>query len=251
VAEELILDHERDVTLAGMLRPSPGPLHERVSQVNDPREDTLGLAFVPVVDGETVIDFEDAVAAGHHRDTSLLLGTTYNEFATPLGADDLSDIAAALQAGGASSDSVHQFEAEANRLGPGYGRSQLMVQAMFRLPAVHIASERAATGSGDKTWLYDFRHRSPVVNAAAHCLELPFVWDQLDAPGVAAVLGEAPPRHLADTMHADWVGFITDHSCPWPTVSRSPAGARIYDDSSAYDPDAYRLEHELCTNRPD
>lgn len=251
VTQEVILEHERDATLARMLQPSPGTSQERVSQISDPREDTLGLAFVPVVDGETVIDFEDAVEAGHHRDTPLLLGTTYNEFATPLGADNLTDIAAALRAGGASSDSVHQFEAEANRLGSGYGRSQLMAQAMFRLPAVHIASERAATGSGDRTWLYDFRHRSPVLDAAAHCLELPFVWDQLDAPGVAAVLGDAPPQHLADTMHADWVGFIRDRSCPWPAVSRSPAGAKVYDASSAYDPDAYRLEHELCTNRPD
>ena len=83
------------------------------------------------------------------------------------------------------------------------------------------------------------------MNAAAHCLELPFVWDLLDAPGVQEVLGTAPPQPLADLMHADWVGFITYRRCRWPSLTRGRTGAEIYDAESAYATDAYQLEHEL------
>jgi para-nitrobenzyl esterase len=199
----------------------------------------------PVVDGETVRDFEDSLTSGANRGAPLVMGTTYNEFAIPMGQDDVVGIEVALSRMGASTDSVHQFRTAIDQLGPGYARSQLMARAMFRLPAVHIATEHSTTGSADCTWLYDFRYRSPAINAAAHCLELPFVWDLLDAPCVESALGLSSPQDLTDAMHRDWVQFITDGTCGWAAVSDHPAEGQVYDSTPRYDPHAYQLEREL------
>ena len=56
------------------------------------------------------------------------------------------------------------------------------------------------------TWLYDFRLRHSDTGLAAHCAELPFAWDCLDAPQVATSCDPDPPQELADLMHRGWVG---------------------------------------------
>jgi para-nitrobenzyl esterase len=248
LSEDTILDHERVLNFSNMFMPGASP-GELVSRVVDAREDVLGLAFVPVVDGDLVLDFEAVLNSGIHRGTPLLLGTTYHEFVIPTPNDEPTAIEAALANAGASADTVHQFRAKVQQLGSGYARGQLVSQASFRLPAVHIAGERTRAGSGDRTWLYDFRYPSPLTGAAGHCMELPFVWDVLDAEGVDKVVGADPPQQLAVEMHRDWVRFITSGWCPWATVADQPAGAELYDDDVRFDPDAYRLERELSQGK--
>lgn len=245
VPESVVTDKERELTLRSNVQTNGGSLDELIASIVDPRHDMLRLSFVPVVDDETVLDFEKALAAGQHRDTPLLLGTTYNEFSLS-GDSSLDDpICQALLRRGISPAMVGQFEREARRLGPGHAYRQLMAQAMFRQPAIHIADSRCSAGSSDRTWLYDFRHTSNIPPAASHSHELPFVWDILDAPGVTEALGPDPCQELADAMHRDWVSFIGTGRCDWPSVGASPSGAMVYNQTVAFKSDAYQFEVEL------
>ena len=77
---------------------------------------------------------------------------------------------------------------------------------LFRIPAVAIAQARVGQPGAGDTWSYDFRYRFGATGLAGHCLELPFVWDVLDAPGVTEALGPRPPQQLADVIHAAQAG---------------------------------------------
>ncbi|MEV6345175.1 carboxylesterase family protein [Actinoplanes sp. NPDC051851] len=230
VSEETVLDHQFPMQMAGMVG-EPEPVSSLVARLRDTDQE-IGLAFAPVVDGVTVLPFEEAP----HRSIPLLLGTTLHEFPIPSPLLDPAEVTAALTGAGATSSSVRSFMAETDQIGPGFLRSQLLARAMFRLPAVHAASVRGA----ERTWLYDFRRTAQGI--AAHCMEIPFAFDLLDASGVETVLGANPPQSLADAVHADWVHFVSRGVCAWP----GGVGAQVYTEAgAAYDPEGYRLEREL------
>ena len=87
----------------------------------------------------------------------------------------------------------------------------------------------------DNTWGYRFTWPSPTNGWAFHCLDVPFFFDVLDAPGVAAVAGANPPRELASQIHGSAVEFITTHrlSRPgWPS-------AAVFDTPPSAATDAY------------
>lgn len=238
VTEERMLDAEREVHLAAMPA-GPPPVADILASL---REGATGLPFAPVVDGETVLPFAEAMRTGPHHATPLLLGSTADEFAFPTPPVDEAEVAELLSAAGASPAMVARFLAGAAPLGPPLLRGAILSLGMVRVPVARIVGSRAATAP---TWTYDFRHRSPVSGTAAHCLELPFVFDLLDADGVTTVLGDNPPQRLADQVHADWVRFVTSRTLPWTEAGADPAGARVYADSISYDRNAYRLEWEL------
>lgn len=219
-----------------------------VSAIGAHPAESLSLAFAPVVDGEVVEAAASAFAAGRGGALPLLLGATRNEFAFPIeGGASPEAVAAALSSGGAGEAAIGRFADEVDRVGDAYAQSQLVVSQMFRAPAVHLAAVRAAAGAGERTWLYDFAHPSAVSGFAAHCHEIPFAWDLLDAEGVERELGANPPQALADAVHADWVRFIRDGDAGWTDVVEGPSGARVYGGAEdGYRGDAYRLEAELA-----
>ncbi|MFD9941030.1 carboxylesterase/lipase family protein [Nonomuraea sp. NPDC059023] len=72
-------------------------------------------------------------------------------------------------------------------------------------------------------YAYEFRWESPVESpvgggrvGAVHNLDLPFVFDVLDAPGVERTAGPDAPQELADAMHAAWVRFARTGDPGWP-----------------------------------
>jgi para-nitrobenzyl esterase len=83
---------------------------------------------------------------------------------------------------------------------------------LFATPAIGVAEARAATGR--PVWVYRFDYPSPAFDgrvAAAHCLDLPFVFDNFDnwtgSPMVEAI--ESPARDdLCTAMHQAWISFI-------------------------------------------
>ncbi|MCU0272814.1 MAG: carboxylesterase family protein, partial [Acidimicrobiales bacterium] len=113
---------------------------------------------------------------------------------------------------------------------PDAGPSELLVAATsdwtFRIPAIRLAEARLAAGAAP-TWKYGFSWRSRAFDGAlgaTHALEIPFVFDTLDAPGVSMFLGEGPtPTALASTMHAAWVAFVRgDDPAPAPGLAWPP-----------------------------
>ncbi|GAA4092454.1 carboxylesterase/lipase family protein [Nonomuraea soli] len=72
-------------------------------------------------------------------------------------------------------------------------------------------------------YAYEFHWESPVESpvgggrvGAVHNLDLPFVFDLLDAPGVERTAGPDAPRALAAEMHAAWVRFVRTGDPGWP-----------------------------------
>ncbi|MDJ0345846.1 carboxylesterase family protein [Streptomyces sp. H10-C2] len=83
---------------------------------------------------------------------------------------------------------------------------------LFRVPAVELAEARAELGR--PVWAYQFDFPTPAHQgrlAAAHCLELPFVFDNFDQWSRAPFLEGIDPvvrDGLARSMHRAWISFI-------------------------------------------
>jgi len=83
----------------------------------------------------------------------------------------------------------------------------------YRQPALQLAADPSGS------YVYEFAWRSPAFDGAlgaCHALELPFVFNTLDDPGYAGLLGSCPPQHVADSIHRAWVAFATTGEPGWP-----------------------------------
>ena len=107
---------------------------------------------------------------------------------------------------------------------------------MFRIPAIRLAEARRTN-----TWLYQFNWRSRVAHlGATHALEIPFAFDNLHQPGVAAFVGEGPSaQHVADAMHGVWTRFVRAGDPGFPPYSLERRETMVFDDVSTVveDPD--------------
>lgn len=153
-------------------------LARRLAAENDP----VPVAFAPVIDGTLLPGVPlEAIRNGSAAGIPLLLGTMSNEgglFAYEAGFPDEPDGLAAR------------------------------AQSLFVAPTEALA-EAQARHSGN-VYLYDFRWGSPVHDGrlgACHSLDLPFLFDCLDLPGIESFVGPAPPQALADRVGAAWSAF--------------------------------------------
>ena len=192
---------------------------------------SAGTEFGPVRDGQLVrYDAEEAAERGIGTDKPLLIGATAHEFnmtawgsAPRLAQDGAVEF---LTAHGIEPDAAVAY-AEAQALQSAQDAlGQLTTDTTFRRRVDAFARLPRTAG----TWVYDFRWRSPTVGIAIHCIELPFVWDLMDAPTVPALVGEAPPRQLADRMHAAWVAFIRDGDPGWAAFTPTEPAGQVFDD---------------------
>lgn len=115
---------------------------------------------------------------------------------------------------------------------------------LFRAACPRAAAARRHAPAG--TWLYSFEWPSPVLGGAVHCVDLPFFFGLLDAPGVPEALGPNPPADLAARMHADLVGFVHGESPSWDRATGTlgdpareygrPGAPLVADTHGVYDP---------------
>ncbi|MFI5760981.1 carboxylesterase family protein [Streptomyces sp. NPDC051563] len=101
------------------------------------------------------------------------------------------------------------------------------------MPAVAPAERRVARGR--PVWAYQFNLPAPAHDgrpAAAHCLELPFAFDNFDQWSQAPLLAGLNPQvrdGLASTMHAAWISFVRTgdpNHRPKPQWGRYEEGTR-------------------------
>ncbi len=119
-----------------------------------------------------------------------------------------------------------------------------VTDTLFRAACPRVAASRRDAAAG--TWLYSFEWPSPVLGGAAHCVDIPFFFDVLDAPGVTEALGPVPPAELATAMHADLVGFVHGREPGWARASGvpgdpareygRPGAALVADTTGVFDP---------------
>jgi para-nitrobenzyl esterase len=107
-----------------------------------------------------------------------------------------------------------------------------------------MAEERAAAGAPVQA--YEFTWRSTIPDlGAVHCLDVPFAFDVLDAPGVVEVTGPNPPQSLADAMHGAWVRFVTTGDAGWPRYETDGRSVMAFDDPAEVRPDVWRRPRTL------
>ncbi len=224
--EELIEVQQR---LAGLS--SAGP----IDPVAIARRFSRGvLDFGPTVDGVVLEAVPlEKVVAGRGSDVSVLVGNTSEEF-DMMGAavGDVTDdqVIATFAALGLSDEQASHYRSELGYRPPGSMLGHLFTDRTFRVPSARLAEARMTAQAA--TFLYEFGWRSPAMGGmlgAAHCLDLPFVFDCLDAPGVEDVLGTEPPQSLADTMHRAWVDFVRSGDPGWPAYGDSRRSAMVFD----------------------
>ena len=103
----------------------------------------------------------------------------------------------------------------------------LMSDAMFRIGSLRMAETRA--DQGRPAYVYQFDWQSPAGFESCHCLEIPFVFNNLSDWTDSPMLKGADPlvmRGLAEAMHRAGIAFIRtgkpDHAGlpPWPVYRR-------------------------------
>jgi para-nitrobenzyl esterase len=210
-----------------------------------------GVGLGPVIDGELILrPTLQSLRAGVGADKSLVVGANDDEFTMiTMGSKILRFVPArlALAALGAPRRVTSAYLTDnraVHRRGTGRLVGRYVSDHTFRAGVARVADARAAgvdsTGargtdaSTAPTWLYRLSWASPTHGIALHCLDVPFVFDVLDAPRVTAIAGDAPPRALADAMHGSAVAFVRDGSPGWAPAPEGRRGpTRIFDVGSA------------------
>jgi para-nitrobenzyl esterase len=190
----------------------------------DGRDPSFGVTRFLPVHGDDVLPVPtiDAFAQGATKDIDLLIGSTSEEarlFFLPN--DTISKLKRWMVVGflkkalPRARDALRAYGLEEKGASPGAVLTRAVTDLMFR-----AMTRKTAELHKGKSHVFEFEWRSPAFDGklgAAHAIELPFVFDTLDAgTGPRGILGEAPPQALADSIHALWIRFATDGSLPWP-----------------------------------
>ncbi|MFE2461708.1 carboxylesterase/lipase family protein [Streptomyces sp. NPDC059402] len=170
----------------------------------------------------------DAVADGQGASVDLLIGTNAEEgnlYLAPFGTLATTTTADVEATAALFRPDPARYAASLRRSRPGATagelRSALMSEALFVAGSRDLADAHAAH-PGSRTFRYEFAWRSPALGGelgAAHAVEVPFVFDVTDQPGLLgpdALLGAGtPPAELAARTHAAWIAFATTGDPGW------------------------------------
>lgn len=193
---------------------------------------TDGLPWGPTIDGDLLERSTIAsLRAGVGADKPLVLGATDDEFtmATDSAKARLRFIPVGFALGKLLPErTVRRAYLEANtaqrRKGTAAVLGRFMTDVVFRSTVVKVAEARASA----PTWVYRFAWPSPTMTWALHCLDVPFWFDCLDADGVTAIAGDAPPRALAGAVHGAAAAFVREGDPGWPRWASAPGVTRIF-----------------------
>jgi para-nitrobenzyl esterase len=206
-----------------------------------------GLPWGPAIDGDLIPQSTlQSLRAGVGADKPLVLGATDDEFTmiTDQNKGKLRFVPVALALGRIGLDRTTRkaylaANTETRSKGTAAILGRFMTDKMFRTAVVRIADIRSAASADSETWAYRFSWSSPKMGWAVHCLDVPFWFDCLDADGVTAIAGDAPPRRLAEAVHGSAVALIRDGAPGWPAWSAEPGITRVFG-GPASQPDVLR-----------
>jgi para-nitrobenzyl esterase len=216
-------DGVRDATVevAGLLGVEPtvegfGPTDDgapmrAILALREKSEDAAPISFGPVHGDDVLPDPVSAGLARRGTEVPLLLGATADEFD-----------------GGPTPENPERPDPRGAQVQELKRRGERVTDQLFRAPVPRIAAARSRAGA--HTWTYSFEWPSPIMQGATHCIDVPFLFGTLDAVGVTAALGEAPPHSLAEAMHGDVLALVRGVDPAWP-----PATGDIGDPGRLYD----------------
>jgi para-nitrobenzyl esterase len=172
------------------------------------------LPFQPVVDGVAFTEpASDGLAVGVASHIPVLTGTCLDEWnlfqfldATELDEEALVTRFDKLLGDGSAAVEVYRSAHPDKDPKQLFGAA--VTDVVFRQPAIRLAEAQVRNGA--PTFMYLFTWPSPAVNGlfgACHALEVPFVFGNLDAPGLSMLVGDSPPPTLVDTIQESWLAF--------------------------------------------
>ncbi|MFC7265089.1 carboxylesterase/lipase family protein [Streptomyces lutosisoli] len=179
--------------------------------------------FLPVIDGATLSRHPaETLLCEGGADIDVMIGWTRDEsnFSFALGPGY--ETATKEQVIGRIADT---FEGDAPEVYAAYERTRpgsrpldvlmdLISDELFRVPSLKLAEARAEMGR--PVWAYQFDFETPAHQGrlgAAHCLELPFVFNNFDNWSKAPIVEGIEPaarQGLAHSMHQAWISFVRD-----------------------------------------
>ncbi len=202
-----------------------------------------GLPLGPVVDGDLIrrptrASFRRGVGA----DKPLVIGATDDEFTMATSAMGsvrriipASAVMAALGVPRERRAAYLAANRDIARRGAARFAGRLLTDLLFRTTVLRIMTDRG----GENTWGYRFAWPSGRFGFAEHCLDVPFFFDHMDAPGIEPLAGSEPPQRLADEVHAAAVAFIRTGEAGWPLADGERTVARVFDLPVSDERDAY------------
>lgn len=222
-------------------------------------DDFAGLAmpFQPVVGGDVLPQIPiDGVRAGTGGGIPTLVGTTKHEwrlFTILIREDQMRSLAPrplrnlCEQGGKSVDDLVAGYRRNVGEPSELDLRNAIETDRAFRIPAIRLGEAQIANDT--PVWMYRFDWETPAFGGqmgACHALEIPFVFDNLDAPGADVFTGGEGPQDLATRMHAAWVAFAktgdpnTVELPSWPRYDTDARATMLLDTECevADDPDA-------------
>lgn len=162
--------------------------------------------FLPVIDGEIVpVNPREALVGGAAADADVMVGTTreemtafhYGDEGLAKVADDVAVAAFRRRYGDEAERAMR--DARARRM-PGTGLAllgDLMTDTVFAEPSLAVARAHAEKGRSPYVYRFDWQSPTPGIKAC-HCIELPFLFGNLDTWRTAPMLAGADMRELAD-----------------------------------------------------
>ena len=222
-SKELASVPEQDLIRAQNWSGEPTPTNDGVAWLRQLGAASKMLRLGPVMDGELIQGtVEDSLSAGAGKDKPLLVGSTQEEFSRLLvaNADSFSTMSPkeALTIMGVDANHAAAY---AKRIGTNSSTAvtvgRYVSDAVFRQHIPRWIELRADS----PTWAYDFTWQSTASGVSEHCLDVPFVFDALDALDVTRVTGAEPPQELADTIHDAFVRFAQTGNPGWPQTRGS------------------------------
>jgi para-nitrobenzyl esterase len=218
----------------------PGSIDFRTAEHPDP---TGGLtSFLPVRDGDLLSTQPvEALKQWASAGVDLLAGTNTQEmnlYYVPSGVVNAIDsdqkLIASIQGRHPDPEKLAAvYRASRPQAQPGELFSAIMTDWMFHMPTVRLVEARSSQPA--QTYLYEFAWPSPACDGklgACHGLELGFVFDTLDTPGLrgpTGMVGDNPPSELARRLHQTWITFATTGNPGWPVYSEQRSVMHIDD----------------------
>lgn len=196
-----------------------------------------GLPYLPVVDGITLPEPPlAALARGSRAPVELLVGTNLEELQL-FGAFDRAEqaltedqlVARAHAAFGSRAEAMLSVYRDGRPGSAPVARwSAMLGDQTFRIPAIRLAEHHARAGGKGRMYLFTWRSQAfGGLLGACHAMELPFVFDAVDRPGVELFTGSGPGRReLADLLSTAWTAFARSGEPKAPGLPEWP----LYDE---------------------
>jgi para-nitrobenzyl esterase len=187
--------------------------------------------FWPVIDGNVYPgEVGSALKAGAGADIDTMIGTTREEMAAFYGIDQevANADAAAVEGVFASMFKDHRpYYDEIRRMRASSTNAallgDLMSDAMFRIGSLRMAEARA--DQGHPAYVYQFDWQSPAGFESCHCIEIPFVFNNLGNWTDSPMLKGAKPEEmkgLAESVHGAWIAFARSGKPDHPRLPAWP-----------------------------